>query len=116
MPTCVNLLTETKETAARFFSSEQGDKSAVDMSFHDPGKIPGTHTHTHTWKDQGSSRLISQRISDLHGLIIDQHCNAGRECSMTAFGKGDLHLSECWLKKKMFAIVNRNRIEVLNAS
>lgn len=84
------------------------------MSFHDPGKIPGTHTHT--CKGQGSSRLISQRISDLHGLIIDQHCNAERECTTTAFEVSDLHLSECWLKKKMFAIVNRNRIKVLNES
>lgn len=108
----VSLLTETNEAVARFFSSEHADKVRWTWSSTTPEKTPGTHT----CKDRDSSRLNSQRISVLHSLIIDQHRSAGSKCSTTAFEVCDLCLSECWLKKKMFAIVKRNRIKVLNVS
>lgn len=71
--------------AARFVSSGHGDNVQWTWSSTTPEKIPDTHT----CKDQGSCRLISQRISNLHGLI-DQYRSAGSKCSSTAFEVSDL--------------------------
>lgn len=61
MPTCANLLKETKDAAARFFSSQHGDKAQGTWFSMTPEKIPGAHT----CKDRGSSGLVSQRIFDI---------------------------------------------------